>query len=246
MTPKTPLPHRCTAATDARTRPSGGVRLARAAAGLLLAALLPTAQALPMGSEGRWMLMADVMPEGLEIGANHAVSRRDAFGVWAARSDASTPGGVVHRRDRLAASYTRLVQRWNLPDAQANLWFVGLAGTADVHDAGRRQGFWSPAVLADYETTRVYTGAGLRTERSSRWQRDEAYLKAGFSFYEVDYEETQPWLLLEVKRKRDGVDGRPAMTEDRVTPMLRLINRFWFLEVGGNRDGVRLNLMWSR
>jgi hypothetical protein len=213
------------------------------AAGLFAAGA--NALALPMASEGRWMLMADAEPDLRGVALNHAVTRQDAFGVAAARQTSMKSSGMEHKRDWAAASYTRLVHRWNLPHAQANLWFVGLVGSARVHEAGPDNlGLWSPAVLADYETTRVYVGGGLQTLQTNRWQRHAAYLRTGFSFYEADYEETQPWLIVETKREYDGVEGRQAVTKSTVTPLLRLINRRWFVDVGGNRDGLRVNFMW--
>lgn len=226
--------------------PSRSRRWRRLLAAVGVALTLPAAHALPMASDGRWMVMLDTMPDGWEVGANNALTRQDAIGLVVADATKTAPNGATHGRERIGASYTRLVHRWNLPHAQANLWFVGWAGRARIHDAGGDQDFWSPSVLADYETTRVYTAAGWRTERSSRWQRDKAYLKAGFSFYEADYEETQPWLILVAERERDGVEGRPRVTANSLYPMLRLINRAWFLEIGANRDGLRVNLMWSR
>jgi hypothetical protein len=222
------------------------LRLGRVGIGAAFGLLASGAMALPMGSDGRWMVMADFEPDAQELAANFAVTRQDAFGAAAARQSRTTPNGVDHSREWAAASYTRLIHRWNLPHAQANLWFVGLVGTARVHEAGDgQQTLWSPAVLADYETTRVYVGGGLRSLQAERWQRQSAYARAGFSFYEADYEETQPWLIVEAKREQDEVIGKSRVNKSSVTPMLRFINRRWFLEIGGNRDGARVNFMWS-
>jgi len=58
------------------------------------------------------------------------------------------------------------------------------------------------------------------------------------SFYEVEYEETQPWLIIEAKRERYS-----ASAKDTITPMLRLIHKRYFVEVGRNRDGAMLNFV---
>jgi hypothetical protein len=55
----------------------------------------------------------------------------------------------------------------------------------------------------------------------------------------VDYDEVQPWLIVEARRMRGLSDG----TE--ITPMLRLIHKRYFVEFGVNnmRQG-RFNFMY--
>ena len=234
------------------TRPGGGdhgpvtrlLSLFRLGAVVLLCAmgLLPPALALPMGSQGSWMLMADNSPDGRELALNYALTRHDALGLAVGRWDemphAGAPRKHALRREFAGLTYTRLLHRWNLPHAQANLWLLGAAGTARAQERQGRDGMGGVSLLADYETTRVYTAAGVETMRTSRLRHDTGYARAGFSFYEVEYEEVQPWLILELKRERYNVH-----TKNSVTPMLRLIHRRYFVEFGGNRDGATLNFM---
>jgi hypothetical protein len=61
----------------------------------------------------------------------------------------------------------------------------------------------------------------------------------GFSFYEANYDETQPWLIFEARRM--------SMVSDayEVTPMLRLIHKRFFVEAGANLQGKpRLSFMY--
>jgi hypothetical protein len=218
-----------------------------------LAALVgaPPVFGLPMASEGFWMVMGDVGRSDQELSANFALTGRDALGVATARLSSPRPDatGSEPKRDLAALTYTRLVKRWNLPHAQANVWFVGQAGglRGDGLDGGTR-GLWSPAVLADFETTRVYAGGSAKTQRAGDWRRDSTGLRAGFSFYEVEYEEVQPWLLVDVQRLRERSPGAAVTPRDASKtewmPMLRLIHRRWFLELGANRDGAHLGFMW--
>jgi len=213
---------------------------AACAAGLLAWPLAATA--LPMGSLGTWMLMGDANAGSRDLSANYAITPRDALGGGLARWD---DGGRL--RETAGLNYTRLVRRWNLPHAQANLWFVGQAGAARLAGgegagaAAARAPFASLAVLADYETTRVYLGGGLRPLRGGdglRW--DTAWARAGFSFYEAEYDEVQPWFVLEAKRERGAFERKSL-----ATPMLRLIHRRFFVELGGNRDGGVFNFMFN-
>lgn len=202
----------------------------------LLCSASAAASALPMGSEDSWMVMADGAADERSLAVNFALTRHDALGAavgqW--RNDADA------RREFAAVSYTRLLHRWNLPHAQANLWFVGLAGSVRPGEVGRTRSLWSPAILADFETTRVYAAAGVATRRAGAVREDSAYLRAGFSFYEAEYEEPQPWLIAEAKTTRN--DG--ASRKESAALWLRVIHKRYFVELGADNDGrARWGLM---
>ncbi len=74
----------------------------------------------------------------------------------------------------------------------------------------------------------------------SSLRHDSTWLRAGFSFYEVEYEQVQPWLIVETKQVRTRWGQ-----ETTLTPMLRFIHKRVFVEVGGNRKGGQLNFMLS-
>jgi hypothetical protein len=198
--------------------------------------------ALPMGSQGTWMVMGERYPDSYELSANYALTRSDALGVasgsWEESPHAGAPGTHMLKRDYTGLTYTRLLQRWNLPDAQANLWFVGMLGSVSPSERPGSETLGSLSVLADYETTRVYAGGGIELMRADALRHDSAYARTGFSFYEVEYEDTQPWLIVELKRERFS-----DVSKTSITPMLRFINKRYFVEVGGNRDGAVLNFM---
>lgn len=217
----------------------------------LLAPGTGPALALPMASQGHWMVMGDVEEGMSELSANYAVTGRDAFGAATARFESPAHGGAGMRssRESAALTYTRLVHRWNLPHAQANLWFVGQLGSLRGDGlAGGSRTLVSPAVLADWETTRLYAGGGAEVMRAGDWRRASAYARTGFSFYEVEYEEVQPWLLLEARRDRERIPRPAAAAHEAVgtewMPMLRLIHRRWFLELGVRRGSAHLSFMW--
>jgi hypothetical protein len=98
--------------------------------------------------------------------------------------------------------------------------------------------------MADYETTRVYVGGSMKLLRGEDSLRhDVARVRTGFSFWEADYEDTQPWLIVEAERTNYSPGAMREST--KFTPMLRLINRRWFVELGVNRDGGMFNLMFN-
>ena len=74
--------------------------------------------------------------------------------------------------------------------------------------------------------------------RAKDINHDTATLRTGFSFYEADYDEVQPWFIVEVRRSRGLTD------KNEVTPMLRLIHKRYFFELGVNdASQVRASLM---
>lgn len=190
----------------------------------------------PMGFKESWMSMGDVSPNWQEVFVNYALTARDAAGVseLVMRSD---DGTITHQFTE--ASYTRLVRRWNMPEAQANIWFIGGIGNITGNDFSGSKTMASPGIQVDYETTRIYVSATARLYRAQGLNHDFASARAGFSFYEVDYDQTQPWFILEVRRMRGLTD------KTEVTPMLRLIHNRYFVELGvNNASQARINFMY--
>ncbi len=213
------------------------MRPARVAAWAAAAALGLPAHGAPMGFKHSWMGMADLSPNWREAFANYAFTARDAVGpsLLSMRSDDAT-----RTRELAELAYTRLLRRWNLPHAQANVWFIGGLGTVRGNDFQGERAMASPGIQVDYETTRVYAMAFSRLYRADGINHDYAAVRLGFSFREVDYDEVQPWFVVEARRMR----GLSETTE--ITPMLRLIHKRYFVEAGVNTTRqLRLNLMYT-
>lgn len=202
----------------------------------LLASVGSHVQAGPMGFKNSTMAMGDFSPNWQEAWVNYAITPRDAFGA----------GGVAMRSDdqRLErtfgeVTYTRLLHRINGEHSQANVWLLGGIGRVTGNDFGGAKTMLAPGVSVDFETTRLYTSASYRLYRAKGINHDFASVRAGFSFYEVDYDETQPWLIVEARRMR----GLSEKVE--ITPMLRLISNRYFVEFGvNNMKQGRFNLMY--
>ena len=200
------------------------------------------ATAGPMGFDESFMSMGDFNNNWRESFINYAVTPRDAFGVSATymRADDKTKSRTLEE-----LTYTRLLQRWNMPHAQANLWFMGGIGALQGEDklTGENDRFnkfvYTPGVQFDYETTRIYFQATHKLYRASNINHDYTSVRAGFSFYESDYDKTQPWLILEARNMNSLSD------KIEVTPMLRLINKSFFIEAGVNNSREpRFNFMY--
>ena len=196
--------------------------------------------AAPMGFEGSTMTMGDFNQNWREVGFNYALTSRDALGLTHLefRSD-----DHKDKRELDTLNYTRLLSRWNLTDAQSNLWlFMGLGeirGSIDNQNIDSKV-IASPGFQFDYETRRVYFATTHKLYRASNLNHDTTSIRAGFSFYEADYDQTQPWFILETKYTNQISD------KIEVIPMLRLINKNIFVEGGLNNSGQpRLNLMYT-
>jgi hypothetical protein len=197
-------------------------------------------EAAPIGFEGSVMTMGDFNQNWREAGFNYALTSRDALGLTHLefRSD-----DHKDKREVDTLNYTRLLSRWNLTDAQSNLWlFMGIGeirGSLDNQSIDSKF-ITSPGFQFDYETSRIYFATTHKIYRASNLNHDTTSIRAGFSFYESDYDKTQPWFILETKYTNQISD------KIEVIPMLRLINKNIFVEGGVNNSGQpRLNLMYT-
>ena len=206
---------------------------------ILLAATLLVhhpSQAGPMGFKDSTMVMGDFSPNWQEAWVNHAATPRDAWGAGALwmRSD-----DLRLTRSLVEATYTRLAKRWNGEHSQANLWLLAGVGAVQGNDFSGSRLMLAPGISADYETTRFYVNGTVRLYRAEGLNHDFASSRIGFSFYETDYDEVQPWFILEARR----MNGLSDQTE--ITPMLRFIHKRYFVEVGvNNSNQTRFNLMY--
>lgn len=205
---------------------------------LLAVSSLHVQSAALMGFEDSYMLMTETGKFNQEVMFNYAPSIHHAFGVEVMRM---SPKGM-RATTMTGINYTGLIQRWNLPSAQANVWLMGSVGEA----RGLHHGFsYSPSVQFDYETMRLYFLAKMRMLRAPGMNNDMVAVQGGFSFYEADFDETQPWFVLEAKAIKNF---NPSF---QLTPALRLINKNYFLELGvtnpfnKSERAPRLNLMFT-
>lgn len=210
--------------------------LRRALMALAFCGVAAAAQAGPMGFKDSTMAMGDFGPNWREAWVNHAITPRDAFGaggIWMRSDDKRIT------REFAELNYTRLVKRWNAPHSQANLWFLAGVGPVRGNDFAGTRTMLAPGLSVDWETTRLYLSATARLYRAEGINHDYGAVRAGFSFYEADYDQTQPWLVVEARRMR----GLSDKTE--ITPMLRLIHSRYFVEFGVNQmKQGRFNFMY--
>jgi hypothetical protein len=183
------------------------------------------------------MLMGDFSKTYQELGLNYATTANDAFGISAS---AMQTDNSVSKQQNLEAVYTRKVARWNLPEAQANIWFIGGLGSTTGNTFGGSKAMASPGIQVDYETTRFYSMASARVFAAQGATSNITTARLGASFYEADYDEPQPWVVIEARRMTF------VSKQYEFTPMLRVIHKRYFVEAGANLSGqLRFNFMYN-
>jgi hypothetical protein len=132
-------------------------------------------------------------------------------------------------------SYARgnlLLKRWNLPDAQANIFASGGLGAARGSDFSGTRTATNAALQADYETRRIY--GSLKSD----WQYSSAYshridtLQLGFAPYAHDWNVLATWFVFQARNYTGGLYGR---VEQAV--LLRLFKGGVWVEAGVTQDG---------
>jgi hypothetical protein len=204
---------------------------------LTLFGLVGQSYAAPMGFKNSWMIMGDFSKTYQEFSFNYATTANDAIGFSAS---AMQTDDYVKRQQNAELVYTRKVARWNLPNAQANVWFIGGLGSTTGSSFEGSKAMASPGLQVDYETTRFYSMASARVYAAQGATSNITTARLGASFYEVDYDQPQPWLVIEARRMTF------VSNQYEFTPMLRVIHNRYFVEVGANLSGQpRFNFMYN-
>jgi hypothetical protein len=152
----------------------------------------------------------------LSAGAGYLRLERD--------SDGST-------REIAYARLNYLVKRWNLEDAQANIFTWGGVGGAQVDDEGAELA-WNAGVQLDYETRRIYVSAKSDYHDSPDFSHRIDTVQLGLAPYEHDYEDLATWFVVQARDYtggiRDGVEW---------ALLLRLFKGSAWIEAGATTDG---------
>jgi len=136
----------------------------------------------------------------------------------------------VREVDYLRANY--LVQRWNLEDAQANVFVWAGLGSATGNDFRGSRFDREAGFQADYETRRIYASLMSDLHESSVYSHRVDTLQLGFAPYAHDYTDLAAWLVVQA-RNYTGVLHRGV---ERAY-LLRLFKGGAWLEAGVTDHG---------
>ena len=125
-----------------------------------------------------------------------------------------------------------LAHRWNLDDAQGNVFVWGglggatgntFIGTVLVENVGAQ---------ADYETRRVYTSLKSDLQRSNAFSHRIDTLQLGLAPYKHDYDGLATWFVVQARQYTGGIHrGIDAAV------LLRLFKGGAWIEAGVTNDG---------
>lgn len=137
--------------------------------------------------------------------------------------------------DYLRANY--LVRRWNLEDAQANVFVWGGFGTATGNDFRGRRFDRDAGFQADYETRRLYASLMSDLHESTAYSHRIDTVQLGFAPYAHDYDDLAIWFVLQA-RQYTGHLHRGAES----AALIRLFKGGAWIEAGVTQNG-KLQLM---
>ena len=136
------------------------------------------------------------------------------------------------RREITYARANYLVKRWNLEDAQANVFIWGGAGQAYVSETNDHSFAWNAGGQIDYETRRVYSSLKTDLHRSNAFEHRIDTLQLGIAPYKHDIDTLATWFVVQGRHYTGGIhDG----TEWAL--LLRLFKRGTWVEAGATTDG---------
>jgi hypothetical protein len=203
----------------------------RACAGVLLgSAICHAVSAKPIAFANGTTIMA-------EYGAG---TMEEVQAFYAPKYWLSLGGGLLHldsdsvdkKRDIAYVRANYLVHRWNLEDAQGNLFAWGGLGSATGNDfrgskLDREVGF-----QADYETRRIYTSLMSDLHASSAYSHRVDTLQLGFAPYAHDYEDLATWFVVQVRHYTGDLHGGPEFAA-----LVRLFKGGAWIEAGVTTGG---------
>jgi hypothetical protein len=216
---------------------------------LSLAALAASsAQALPVGFKDSWMTMGEVSRDYREASLIYNFGQKTAvgFGGMGMKYRPTINGVATERRIEIAEVHlNHRLARWNLPEAQANIYVLGGIGAARGSFFNGTNTALLPGLQLDYETRRVYAALKWHGSYAQDFNFSRYGLSGGFSFYKTEYDEWQPWAVLEASRM--GGDAKDAA---EITPYLRFIHKTLFIEAGapfkrGKSEGLKINFRYT-
>jgi len=201
-----------------------------ALAALVLASACNVARAKPIAFSHGTTVMA-------EYGAG---TMTEAQVFYAPKYYLSLGGGYLqldsdidHRRREITyARVNYLAKRWNLEDAQANVFVWGGAGQAYVSELNTHEFTWNAGGQIDYETRRIYSSLKTDLYRASDFEHRIDTLQLGVAPYKHDFDTLATWFVVQGRHYTGGIhDGSEWAL------LLRLFKRGAWIEAGVTNEG---------
>jgi hypothetical protein len=195
------------------------------------------ALASPLSVMAKPIAFADGYTVMAEYGAG---TMKEAQLFYAPRYDFSVGGGHVELDSNETAksrriNYARLnylLHRWNLDDAQANLFVWGGLGGATGNTFSATVLAENAGAQADYETRRIYGSFKTDLQRSSAFSHRIDTLQLGLAPYKHEYGGVATWFLVQARQYTGGIHSG---TESAL--LVRLFKGGAWIEAGVTNGG---------
>jgi len=205
--------------------------LVRATAGALLASALVAA------AEGKPIAFANGFTVMTEYGAG---TMEEAQAFYAPFYWLSVGGGYLHldsdsvsrKRDITYLRTNLLAHRWNMEDAQANLFAWGGLGRATGNDFRDSKLDRDVGIQADYETRRIYASLMSDLHESAAYSHRIDTLQLGFAPYPHDYEDLATWFVVQARQYTGDLHRGTECAA-----LIRLFKGGAWIEAGVTRSG---------
>jgi hypothetical protein len=199
-------------------------------------------RAMPVAFTDSFMAMTDLSEEAQEASVSYSFARGWAVQAGGLRWTRDHAGVHEDTREIVDLHLNKRAWRLNTPGSQANWYVQAGLGSARAEQSGRDLGRSTVTQFGtqlDWETTRLYAAYKGHRYIARDFNHTSHAVVAGASLYEVDYDQVQPWVVVEAKR----ISKWSKDTE--LTLFARFIYRTLFAEVGVNDEGKpRATLMY--
>lgn len=189
------------------------------------------AVARPVSYPGGWTVMQRNTGDFSSLHVHYSPTFQDSIGAYAEHNWEGdyTFAGV---------QYNRLVQRWNAPRSQGNLYLnLGLGG-AETFDGDDQSAAGFVGVAADWETRRWFLSYAARGYELGFDQTLVQSARVGVAPYIGDFGDLHTWLMVEVQNMPE------ADTPTTVTPLVRFFYDVQLLELGYTPETERFMASW--
>jgi len=199
-------------------------------AGIVLASACSLVQAKPIAFAHGTTVMAEYGAGTMnEAQVFYAPKYFYSLGAGYLELDSDIDG---RRREITYVRANYLAKRWNLEDAQANVFAWGGAGQAYVSETNDHTFAWNAGAQIDYETRRIYSSLKTDLHRSSDFSHRIDTLQLGIAPYKHDIDTLATWFVVQGRHYTGGIhDG----TEWAF--LLRLFKGGTWVEAGATTDG---------
>jgi len=191
----------------------------------------------PLSAIGKPIAFAGGTTVMAEYGAGTMI---EAQIFYAPRYDLSVGGGHLELNSDETTKITNinyarlnyLVHRWNLDNAQANLFIWGGLGSATGNTFSGTVLAENAGGQADYETRRIYASLKTDLQRSSEFSYRIDTLQLGVAPYRHEYGGIATWFLVQARQYTGGIHSGTELAL-----LLRLFKGGIWVEAGVTNGG---------